>query len=333
MQSNCRLDYETKSVWDLGEVGLDNYIADSSTEIILASYAFGDQEPKTWQPHLSDLPSDLEDALLDDRVLIHAWNAAFERNATRWLLGIDLSIQRFRCSMIRARYISLPGYLDECGIVLGIPPELRKLPMDMDFFCLPAKEGGKETLFGLSEPIFRTPESNPVEWEQFVAYSKRDVVAERAIEKRLEPFPLPDDEWNLWFLDQEINERGVMTDSALVEGGSFVASVVKKELLEKIATITKLENPNSNSQILEWSRANGYPFHSLGKSFVSRALAGEGSLTPEAKEVLTIRRQSAKTSAQKLINIAQQVSTDSRLRYQYNFYGARTGRWTSGSGE
>ncbi len=219
--------------------------------------------------------------------------------------------------------------------MLNLPPEERKIKTDLlDFFCLPAKQGGQETLFGPSEPVFRTAETHPIEWKEFVKYNRQDVVAEKAILKRLSPFPVPEDEWALFFLSEEINERGVLTDADLVAGGSFIAKTVKADLWEQLATITKLENPNSNSQILEWARKNGYPFHSLGKSFVSRALAGEGSLTDDCKKVLSIRQQSSKTGSNKLEMVAQQVGSDNRLRHMYNFYGAsRTGRFSSGSGE
>ncbi len=238
--------------------------------------------------------------------------------------------------MLQARMLAMPGSLGECGKALNLPPELLKMDEGTELknmFCLPAKAGGQETLFGISEPVFRDAYSNPKEWERFCLYNKHDVISEKAIGEKLKDFPLPENECKIFELDQEINERGVYTDSELIKGGSFIASTVKDEYTIRLDELTGLDNPNSRDQILPWLQERGYPFHTLGKPFVMRALNGEGNLTPECKEALTIRQQSSKTSASKLIGIKNQVSKDGRLRYQYSFYGARTGRWSSGSGE
>lgn len=328
-------DFETASTADLFDVGLDRYLTHPDTRILMQAYAFDDGPVSLWQPHESEAPAELVEAIEDPDVIKSAWNSSFERNVYRWILGTEIPIRQWRDTMIRARYMALPGYLSECSKSLGLPVDEAK---DQDgtrlknLFCLPAKKGGVETLFGTSEPIFRDWTTDPEDWAKFCSYCKKDVVAERAIEKKT--FDLPQREWEAWFLDQEINDRGILTDTELVAGGSWIAEKVKGELLARLSDITSLENPNSRDQMLGWARERGYPFHSMGKAFVVRALAGEGTLTPECKESLTIRQQAAKTSATKLVNIANQVSSDGRLRYQFSYFGAsRTGRWSSGSGE
>lgn len=333
---SCHVDFETSSAKNLPDCGLDNYVTDSSTSVLLMAYCFEDELVQIWEPHKESFPKRVLDALYDKNVLIWAYNASFERNVFKYLLGHELNIRKFRDSMILARYVALPGSLDECGSVLGIDQSLRKMQNSdrlKNMFCLPAKEGGEETLFGISEPVFRTPFSDPVDWELFKDYCKQDVVAERAIKNRLKNFPLPDHEWEAWYLDQEINERGVMTDTELIEGGTYLADIVKTDLLAQIKKVTGLDNPNSVSQLLQWLRNENYPFHELGKPFVARALAEKNNMTDNCKLILKLRQQSGKTSASKLINMANQVSSDGRLRHQFGFYGARTGRWTSGGSE
>jgi DNA polymerase len=253
----------------------------------------------------------LEQAFHNPDVKISCWNCSFERNITKWILGVDLPFNRFEDVMIQARYVSLPGSLGECGKALNLPSEFLKIDEGTELknmFCFPAKEGGQDTLFGISQPLFRDSESNPKEWERFCDYCIHDVISERAISNKLKDFPLPEYEQKLFELDQEINERGVYVDSDLVSGGAYIAETVKGELLIRLAELTKLENPNSRDQMLEWVQKNGYTFHSLGKPFVMRALAGECPLTPECKEVLEIRQQSSKTSASKLVGIKNQLN-------------------------
>lgn len=45
-------------------------------------------------------------------------------------------------------------------------------------------------------------------WQIFKNYCAQDVEVERAIRKRLEHFSMTDREWELWALDQKINDGG-----------------------------------------------------------------------------------------------------------------------------
>lgn len=50
-------------------------------------------------------------------------------------------------------------------------------------------------------------------------------------------------------------------------------------------------------------------------------------MTTEAKQALRLRLAAAKASIKKLPKILEQLSPDGRLRNQYSFYKAHTGRW------
>jgi DNA polymerase len=328
------LDWETRSEADLDEIGLANYVEHPSTEIILGSYARGDRKVQVWEPHKTpQIPAELEDALLDPFTIIEAHNAIFEKLIAQNCLKIDKPIEEFRCTMARCRYLSLPGGLDAAGEILGLSESQAKLKDGKRLikkFCEPESAGGEETLFGLSQPLFRDWSTDPADWQNFVAYGKRDVEAERTIGKKLKKFPLPDFEWETWFLDQNINARGLPVSMQLVTGAQKIVDREVERLLIRLRETTNLENPNSTVQFLDWVRSRGYIFSSIGKAFVARALAGECELTEEAKEALIIRGQTARSSVKKYTNIADTVSPDGRLRHQYTYYGAaRTGRWAA----
>jgi DNA polymerase len=198
MPETVWLDYETRSLLPLDERGLDNYAADKSTTVLLAAYAFGDGSPKLWQPHIApQIPADLEDALNDCFTTIWSWNATFERAITKYVLGIEKPIQEFRDPMVMSRYLSLPGKLEDAGRVLGLKEDTAKLKDGgrlIDLFCSQESNGGAETLFGISQPCFRDWSTDPAEWELFKKYCKQDVIAERAIAKKLSAFPVPEAE-------------------------------------------------------------------------------------------------------------------------------------------
>ena len=131
-----------------------------------------------------------------------------------------------------------------------------------------------------------------------------------------------------WLLDQRINERGVFVDPVLLDSAMCMAVRAKQELFAEIRKLTGIDNPASNPQMMAWLRMHGYPFQSLEKSWVARALK-EG--VPEAvKRVLALRSDAARTSDSKLTAIRNTASADGRLRYLFNYLGAsRAGRWTS----
>lgn len=342
--TRLHLDFETRSELSLPVHGLHRYVTHESTQPILLAYTFDDAPVNLWQHHLSgNLPAEVLDAISDPTVIKSAWNTAFERAVLKHIFHIPINIEHWEDPMIQARFMSLPGYLEEAGKILNLseeakmswgtqkdPGEAQKL---LKMFCEPGVKAKDTPLFGRMDAWFHGPDSDPEQWHRFGEYCKQDVIAERAIHQKLKAFPLPETEVLAWRMDQEINERGVFCDLRLAKGSAIVAEQVRGELHHKIKALSGVANPNSNPQLLAWLKTQGYSFSGLGKPFVTRALEGECDLTPEARELLELRKQSAKTSDSKLETILESVCDDGRLRHQYAFMGAsRTGRW-SGKGD
>jgi DNA polymerase len=325
-------DVETRSEADLDQVGLANYFDDPSTELIMSQHAIDEGRVHLWQPHLDPKPpKELIEALDDPFVIANAWGAQFELNAARRFFGIVKPLSEWRCSMVRARYLSLPGGLDAAGRILGLKESEAKIKEGdrlVKKFCSPEKPGGEETLFGLSAASYRDWRTDPEDWEWFCRYGVRDVEAERTIAtKKLKKFPVPDREWENWFLEQQVNSSGWPVDMDLVRGARFIVEKEMVRLNKRLYEITELANANSVQQLLPWLQDRGYAFSSVDKNFVARAMKGECALTGEAREVLILRAQTSKSSIRKYTNIADMVSPDGRLRHQYTFMGAaRTGR-------
>ena len=326
------IDTETRSVKDLDQHGTDRYATDPTTRVLLMPYAFNDGKPKLWQPHLTNMPGELLDALHDPFVQAWSWNVAFDRTIIKTVLGIDKPIHEWRDPMIMARSLSLPGDLDTAGQILGLKPDQLKIKDGKRLlrkFTEPEDEGGEETLFGLSQPTFRDWNTDPADWELFCEYAKRDVIAERTAAKKMKAFPVPDSEWELWYLDQKINETGWPVDRLTVDGAREIVLRELEPLTAQLKEITGLKNPNSRNQMLGWLQTQGYDFSSLNKDFVTRALAGESNLTDLARQVLAIRSQTTKSSVSKYTALADMTSEDGQLRHQYTFYGAHSGRWAA----
>lgn len=333
--SILHIDYETRSTVPLSgkeSVGIWNYACHPSTKPLMLAYAFGDEEPKLWVCHESPMPSELKKALEDPNQPLSAFNSSFERYISKFKIGIDTAISRYEDPQASARYLSMPGSLEEVSDILELPQNLTKADGDkfIKLFCEPQKakkkRGEKQTYFWADWA------SHPQEWEQFKDYCKRDIIAERECARRMKilgVLPLPPFERRVWEFDQKVNDRGMPVDREFVTKAYKLALRSKQEALDKQNAMTGLENANSTDQLKPWLKARGYPFNTLRKETVESVMIDpEVKLTDEAKAVLKARKEASSTSYQKLSAILRQLSPDNRLRGQFIYMGSpRCGRW------
>ena len=285
------------------------------------------------------VPEEIIRAISDDSVIKWAYNASFERVCLSvWLrrnypqyfssYSIEgdtvrnyLDPSSWRCSLVWGAYMGLPLSLEGIGKVLKL--ENQKMAEGkalIRYFCVPCKptkaNGGRTR---------NLPEHDPVKWSTFIAYNKRDVETEMAIQQKLSKFPVPDFLWEEYHLDQEINDRGIQLDMALVEQAIAIDERSREELSAKMRQLTALENPNSVQQMKEWLTQHGLEVDSLDKKAVKELLK---TAPPELAEVLELRRQLAKSSVKKYQAMQNAVCADGRARGMFQFYGAnRSGRW------
>jgi DNA polymerase len=344
------LDIETFSSVDLKKCGLYRYTESPDFEILLFGYAVDDpSRAGSGAIHVVDLacgetiPADILEALTDDSVTKLAHNSTFERIClSRYLRDMDASLDPFadnhhsaavlgkakylnpeswRCTMVWAAYMGLPLSLEGVGAVLGL--EKQKLTEGKDlirYFCKPCaptiKNGGRTR---------NLPQHDPEKWAAFKEYNVRDVEVEMAIEEKLKRFPVPDEEWENFILDQQINDRGILLDMTLVHRSIEADALSRRQLSEKIGELTSIENSNSVAQMKTWLADNGLEMESLGKKEIAEALQ---TAPPALAEVLRLRQSLAKSSVKKYQAMQNAVCADHRARGLIQFYGAnRTGRF------
>ena len=267
------------------------------------------------------IPQEILDALADDSVIKWAFNANFERVClSRYLSDLGmlhtteracfLSPHSWRCTMVWSAYMGLPLSLAGVGRVLGL--EEQKM------------NEGKALIRYFSTPPFH--ETTGAKWELFKSYNRRDVEVETAIQKRLSKYPVPPSVWEEYVLDQEINDRGIRLDMPLVENAVQIDEITKNQLLDRMKSLTGLENPNSVMQMKAWLKEQGVETESLDKKSVTALLA---NVPAPLKEVLELRQQLAKSSVKKYQAMQNTVCSDGRARGMFQFYGAnRTGRFS-----
>ena len=334
------IDLETFSDVDLKKCGVYKYAESPNFEILLFGVSVDGGEVTVYDLASGDtVPEEIIKALSDDSVIKWAYNASFERVCLSvWLrrnypqyfssYSIEedtvrnyLDPSSWRCSLVWGAYMGLPLSLEGIGKVLKL--ENQKMAEGkalIRYFCVPCKptkaNGGR---------MRNLPEHDPVKWSTFIAYNKRDVETEMAIQQKLSKFPVPDFLWEEYHLDQEINDRGIQLDMVLVEQAIDIDERSREELSAKMRQLTALENPNSVQQMKEWLTKHGLEVDSLDKKAVKELLK---TAPPEFAEVLELRRQLAKSSVKKYQAMQNAVCADGRARGMFQFYGAnRSGRW------
>lgn len=332
------IDLETRSDRDITKCGVYAYVDSPYFAITLMSVSVDGGAVQLYDLANGDrVPDRILSALADENVVKRAFNVNFERVClSKYLreeypqffrsysidadtVGDYLSPVGWQCTMIHCRTLGLPSTLADAGAALKL--EQQKMPEGkalIKYFCIPY-----DTVNGV--PQFHIPADAPDKWETFKAYNKQDVEAELAIDQRLSRFPVPDAIWEEFYLDQEINDRGIRVDMELVEAALTLDAQAKEKLSADMRRLTGIENPNSVYQLLDWLDGQGYKSDSLDKKQVRELMK---TAKDPVKSVLALRLMLSKSSVKKYQAMQTAACSDSRARGMFSFYGAsRTGRW------
>ncbi|MDU3804656.1 MAG: DNA polymerase [Finegoldia magna] len=317
------IDLETYSLVDLGKSGVYKYAESEDFEILLFAYSIDDGEVKVIDLASGEIiPEEILSALSDENIEKWAFNANFERVCLSRFLGERLNPKGWYCTMIWSAYLGLPLSLEKVGEVLRLDKqkmnEGKALIRYFSIPCKPTKTNGMRTR--------NLPHHDLEKWSTFKEYNQRDVETEMAIKKKLSAFPMPQSEWENYWVDQNINDRGILIDEVLVDSAIKFDAILRDENMDRAIELTALENPNSPLQLKEWLNKKGLEIDSLAKKDVEFALKNaEGDI----KEVLELRQELSKSSVRKYDAMKNVKGKDHRARGLIQFYGAnRTGRYS-----
>jgi len=335
------LDFETRSFLNLKDTGLDRYAKDETTEVLMLAWAFDDEKVRLWVPILGQtMPPELHAGLVDATVTKMAWNYNFEKDIFQYRMGYVIPQQEWFDPSILCANMSLPVGLDRAASALNIDIELKKTVITgkgkpTKLFSEPSKY---TKTFLKKNPTITSPfyykdwTSHPDKWQEFCDYCCQDVVAERAVWYAAVAMQceMTDGEVLAWLLDQRMNETGVWIDRQFVENAKALAEAEVGSIMTALKNITGCENPNSGKQLGEWLRERGYKFDSLDKEHIAEAITNghHWGMTDEAMHVLDLKKKLGGSAYTKLETILERVGPDGRLRDQFVYHGAHTGRWS-----
>lgn len=323
------LDFETRSRIDLKKTGVWKYAEDESTQVLCMAYQQDDGEVKLWTPALNSFVDTRDEffSQFQNEIFV-AHNAGFETAIYEEIMvgrhGFPaIRRDQWRCSAAKAAAHAIPrGLADATGA----------LALDMQ-----KDKEGRATMMKLAKP--RKPTKNdksewhndPADFERLYRYCMQDIRAEVSLYKRLPDLNL--DEQKVWFLDQEINARGVAVDLETVEAAITLIEQYSAELTKELDVLTDsvVGSHDERDKMLSWFAMNGLELPNLQAGQVVDTLAVD--IPPHVKNpekvrrVLEIRQQLAKTSTAKYYAIREAVCKDGRLRDLLMYHGASTGRW------
>jgi DNA polymerase len=214
-------DFETRSRCDLRSHGVYNYAQDASTDVLCMSYAFDDDDVRTWLPS-EPFPQDVA----QHTGQIRAHNAAFERLIFWYVLQIDFKLEQFYCTATQARANCAPGGLEDVGRFAGAG--MRK------------DHRGSQLIRLLSIPqadgTFRDDANLMAE---MVAYCEQDVRAMRAISQAQRE--LSADELHDYHVNERINDRGVLLDKPLALAAVRYSEAEAVEIQQIVCEVTEGE--------------------------------------------------------------------------------------------
>jgi len=318
------IDIETYSSVDLNASGVYAYASAPDFTILLLAFAFDCEDVSIIDLARGEsIPDDLLYELTNPETVKTAFNANFERTCLSKYLNRPMPPEQWRCTMVQAMELGLPGSLSGAAAALGLSEQKDSQGKAcISYFskpCKPTKTNGNR--------VRNLPRHNSEKWEIFKSYCKQDVVVEREIKNKLRQFPITAGEQKLWECDQRINDRGIGVDLIMAKNAVMFSERHKQQCLEEAIRLTGIDNPNSVTQLKNWiENRTEETLESLDKKAVDSLLNSTSDLL--LKRVLELKKAMSKTSIKKYDSMLEAVCEDGRIRGTMQFYGAnRTGRW------
>lgn len=323
------LDFETRSRVDLTESGQDPYAADPSTSILVVGYAVGEQEPQALQTLGVERPAcpDLIARHIELMLPVAAHNAAFEAAMWRHIcvarwgwppIPDHLWLDTMALAAIRALPLSLAG----CAAALGLQAQ--------------KSDAGRRIMLKWCKP--RTPTKNdpsewahdPNEYQELTEYCMQDVRVERAIHHAIGD-AMRQDERAVWLASWRMNHRGIPLDRAGAQAAQRIVALAAADWGERVAQVTggllTADTLGSRKEVLQYLHGRGVHLDEWDSETVEQALANP--MPDDARLVLEARRATGRSSTAKAAAMLARVSADDRIRDQFVYHGATTGRWTA----
>ena len=341
------LDFETRSSIDLKKSGSFKYSEDPSTQPTCLAFKIRNNSKmyflnfKMVNKQWPDLPLALRilwQRLISEKYEFTCHNALFETVIYKNILvkkygWPNIPFRQFRCTAAKAAACALPRNLEGAGSAMRLTTQKDKRGLiAMLQICKPTKQWNawdKKGKIGIEPPKFLEPEAAPHVWQTLYDYCKIDVITEELLDQSLPdltPF-----EQEVWFLNQQLNWRGLRVDIPTIRKIVGIMEVESTQKLKKLDTLTMglVTKPGARQSILDFLETEGVKLKDIRAKTVEDTL--KENISDDAKTILQLRQALSKTSTKKYQAIQNRAGKDNRVRDILLYHGASTGR-DSGTG-
>jgi DNA polymerase len=246
----------------------------------------------------------------------------------------DIDFRNWRCTAAKAAACALPRSLEGSGGALELKVQKDKSGhAAVMATCKPTRQWvawKKKGGIGVEPPKFLEPEAAPEMWTKLYRYNCIDTLAEEELDKTLPDLsPL---EQEIWFLNVQLNWRGIRVDIPIVKKIIALMELEEKTRLKELDSLTMglVTKPGARQSILDFLAAEGVRLSDVKKKTIEDAL-NNFNLSVDAKRLLELRQLLSKTSTKKYQAFINRANLDDRVRDILMYHGASTGR-DSGTG-
>lgn len=339
------LDFETGSKKDLTKVGAVRYASDRSTYVQCMGFSIRGEFGLMTQQEIERRDKNLVSIASNPNVIFVAHNAFFDRmiwyHIMHKRLGYpDVPLERWRCTMAKAFSHGLPGNLKMAGRILMLENQKDlEGQASMLELCRPLKTklykcfvhgyfgGNKKPCECAIKVEFHDPHYPPhaAKFEKHYDYCIQDVRAMVELNSLL--MDLAPSELELWFIDQRMNEEGVLVDMPSIIAAIDHVQAYKDELVGEYQQITGLTSkPAQRALLKKWLEDQDVDVKDTKKSTFLPMLA-EGTLDKDVARVMEISLASNKSSLAKYIKMEQLANSFGIITELCQYHAAHTGRF------
>ena len=314
------IDFETRSIVDLKEQGLDIYANHESTEMLCIAFGTSVDLVYIYSGKSTD-GVDLQKLLNHVREggKIQAWNAMFEYAIWNCVCvpkygWPELKLTQVVDSMAIAAANNVPQSLEDAAIFMDAAHKKDNIGAKLiQKLCKPLKNGNFN-----NDPELLT---------QLMLYCQKDVMAEMSVVSKLRG--LSAKEQAIWELTQRINLRGVPVVPKELSNACTAVLSAQGAIDQELLTLTGCK-PSERAKLLAWLNAHGADMKDLTADTVTKKLSEE-FISKNVRRALELRQEGSQTSVAKYAKMLE-IQRNGRIRNTLVYHGASTGRWSSRGG-
>jgi len=314
------IDFETRSIVDLKEQGLDIYANHESTEMLCIAFGTSIDLVYIYSGKSTD-GVDLQKLLNHVREggKIQAWNAMFEYAIWNCVCvpkygWPELKLTQVVDSMAIAAANNVPQSLEDAAIFMDAAHKKDNIGAKLiQKLCKPLKNGNFN-----NDPELLT---------QLMLYCQKDVMAEMSVVSKLRG--LSAKEQAIWELTQRINLRGVPVVPKELSNACTAVLSAQGAIDQELLALTGCK-PSERAKLLAWLNAHGADMKDLTADTVTKKLSEE-FISKNVRRALELRQEGSQTSVAKYAKMLE-IQRNGRIRNTLVYHGASTGRWSSRGG-